>query len=162
MVKPVKVEAVKQLKEKFQNANIFVLTDYRGLNVEKITDLRSKLRENSVEYRVVKNRLAKIALAEMETDTESVDDLLAGPTAVAFGYDDPVECVKTLVAFQKEDEKLQLKGAVMSGERLDADALHKLATMPSQQELYAKMLGSLQSPLMNSCLPLDKAHLVWS
>jgi large subunit ribosomal protein L10 len=139
-----------------------VLTDYCGLTVEEITELRRELRSKNVEYRVVKNRLTKLALSEMEG--ESVDDLLKGPVAIAFGYEDPVECVKTLVTYQKKQEKLQIKGAVMSGERLDVAALQELATMPSQQELYAKILGSLQSPLMKMVWGLKSAstQLVWA
>jgi large subunit ribosomal protein L10 len=162
MVKPVKVEAVQSLKEKFEKANIFVLTDFRGLTVQEISDLRGELRPKSVEYRVVKNRLAKIALAE--SGSESVDDLMVGPTAVAFGYEDPVECVKVLVDFQKKQEKLQLKGGIMSGTRLDPAKLQELAKMPSQGELYARMIGSIQSPLMKTVWGLKSAstQLVWA
>jgi large subunit ribosomal protein L10 len=162
MVKPEKVEAVQNLKEKIGKAKIFVLTDFRGLTVEDMSELRQKLREKKVEYRVVKNLMAKRALMESELDT--LDELLIGPTAIAFGYEDPVESVKVLVDFQKKQEKLQLKGGLMSGSRLDISQIKALASMPSQMELYAKMLGSLQAPISQLVWALKSAtsQVVWA
>ncbi len=161
MLRSEKVQVVKDLKEKFKTAEIFVLTDFRGLTVEEMNTLRRDLREKNVEFRVVKNLLAKRALDE--NDQGELDDLLVGPTAVAFGYEDPVESVKVLVNFQKEQEKLQLKGGMMEGNVLDVAMLKELAQMPTLDELYARMLGSVQSPINKMVMALNNAasELVW-
>ena len=125
MVHPTKVETVQKLKEKFSKAKILVLTDFRGLTVEEISELRRELRKKNVEYRVVKNLLAKRALRENKQNP--MEELFVGPTAIAFGYDDPVEPVKVLIEFQKKQEKLQLKGGMMGKELLDLKKLQEIA-----------------------------------
>lgn len=161
MVKPEKVTAVQNLKDKLGKAEIVVVTDYCGLTVEDLFTLRSELRAKNVEYRVVKNLIARRALEEREEDT--LDEFLVGPTAIAFGYEDPVETVKILVDFQKKQEKLKLKGGLMSGRRLTIAQLQTLSKMPSQKELYAKMAGSLKSPINKLVFALKSAtsQLVW-
>ena len=161
MVKPEKVTAVQSLKDKLDKAKIVVVTDYCGLTVDDLFTLRTELRAKKVEYRVVKNLLARRAL--MERDEDTLDELLVGPTAIAFGYEDPVETVKTLVDFQKKKEKLKLKGGLMSGKRLTLVQLQALSKMPSQRELYARMAGSLKSPINKLVMSLKSAtsKLVW-
>lgn len=145
MVKPAKIEQVQSLKDKFSSAKICVLTEYRGMTVGEMQALRRQLREKNVEFRVVKNLLARRALAELGQDT--LDDWLRGQIAIAFGYSDPIDSVKTLVSFQKGQEKLKVKGAILQGKRLDLPKIEELARMPTMTELYGNLVGSLKAPV---------------
>jgi len=146
MVKQNKMGAVESLAEKFQRAKSVVLTDFRGLTVGDITILRSDLRREKVEYRVVKNRLARIALQKAGCD--SLDELLIGPTAIAFGYHDPVPAARIIFDFTQKYEKLKLKGGLLEGKRIDLPTIEKLSKLPSKDQLLGKLMGSLQSPTM--------------
>lgn len=157
MVNPAKVETVQKLREKFSRAKVLILTDFRGLTVEEMSELREELRKKNVEYRVVKNLLAKRALSENNQNT--MDELLVGPTAIAFGYDDPVEPVKILVEFQKKQEKLRLKGGMMGDEMLDLNKLEEIAKLPTIKELHSRIIGSLQSPVFQLTWGLKSAIL---
>jgi large subunit ribosomal protein L10 len=139
-----KIEQVARLAEKFQSAPITILADYRGLTVAEITELRTKLRGADGELLVTKNTLAKLAVRD--TPNEPLTEWLVGPTAVAFGFGDPVAIAKVVKDFAKENEDLDLKGGVMEGQRLDSGAVEKLASMPSQDELRAKLLALLNTP----------------
>lgn len=139
-----KIDVVTQLSDKFQRAPITILADYRGLTVSAITDLRSKLRAADGELLVAKNTLTKLAIRD--TPNEPIEEWLAGPTALAFGFGDPVALAKVVKDFAKDNEKLALKGGVMEGQRLDSSEVERLASMPSQDELRAKLLALLMTP----------------
>lgn len=153
MVKQSKIDAVEALVEKLKKAKSVVVTDYRGLTVADVTELRSKLRAENIEYRVAKNRLCKIALEKAGCD--SLDEVLTGPTAIAFGYDDPVPAARVIYEFAKDNESLKPKGGLLNGERIDLTTLEKLSKLPSREELLQRLLGSLQSPATKTAQALN-------
>jgi large subunit ribosomal protein L10 len=108
-----KVRVVAELQDKFDKAKGVVFTDYRGLNVEEISGLRNSLRSSAIEYKVVKNTLAKRAAEGTQLD--SARDIISGPIGIAVGYDDPVLVVKKVLEFNKSNEKLEIKGGVIEG-----------------------------------------------
>ena len=135
---------VNDLKDKFQRATSVIVADYRGIDVQSVNDLRSKLREGDYEYRVAKNTLLKRAVEG--SDAAALVEHLSGPTAVAFSYEEPVGLAKVLVAYAKENEAFELKGGVLEGRAVDSGEIATLATLPSLQELRAKLVGLLQAP----------------
>ena len=139
-----KVEFLERLTDRFGRAPIAVLTDYRGLNVAQITDLRRKVRAADGEYLVAKNTLTSLALGKEQG--AAVEPMLHGPTAIAFGFSDAVAIAKVVNAFAKDNEKLVVKGAVFGTEVLGADAVGRLATMPGKNELRAQLLALLMTP----------------
>ena len=143
--KEFKNEKIAHYKSQFEKAKVAVVTDYRGLTVEEITELRRGLQANSADLTVTKNTLCKVA--SKDTNFEAVSELMQGPTAIAFGYADEVGAAKVLAKFIKENKKGEILGAVLDGKVLSADEAKKLASMPSKEEIYAKILGSINSPV---------------
>jgi large subunit ribosomal protein L10 len=139
-----KVEFLAKLNDRFGRAPIAVLTDYRGLKVAELTDLRTALRKVDGEYLVAKNTLTRLAVGE--TTTAKLADVLKGPTAIAFGFSDAVAIAKTVQAFAKDHAKLVVKAAVLEGEVLTAAAVERLATMPGRDQLRAQFLALLMTP----------------
>lgn len=142
-----KTEQVADLKDKFDRATSVFVADYRGLTVESVNELRRKLRageEDEYEYQVVKNSLLKLAVAD--SGAESLSELFAGPTAVAFSFTDPVGLAKILVDYAKDNEVFELKGGYLDGNALDEKEVAHLATLPSLQELRGKLVGLLNAP----------------
>ena len=142
--KAFKNEKIEHFKKQFENAKVAVVTDYRGFSVEEITKLRRELQKNDADFTVTKNTLCKIA--SKGTDFEAVGELLEGPTAIAFGFGDEVSAAKVVAKFIKEAKKGEITGAVLEGKVLNAQEAQQLAKMPSREELYAKILGSINSP----------------
>jgi len=138
-----KQEVVSQLSEVLGSAGVVVVTHYSGLDVAKMTDLRSRLRENGASFKVTKNRLTKLAL-EKAAKTE-LNDLFTGPTGIGFS-DDPVAAPKVLVNFAKENENLVILGGMMGDVVLDENAVRDLAALPSLDELRGKIVGLLNAP----------------
>ncbi len=124
-------------------AGLVVVTHYKGLTVAEMTDLRAKVRAAGASFKVTKNRLTKLAL--QGTKYEGIADLFVGPTAVAWS-DDPVAAAKITVEFAKANQKLVILGGALDGNRLDAEGVKSLATLPSLDELRAKILGMLSTP----------------
>jgi large subunit ribosomal protein L10 len=157
-VRPDKGDTVATLTESFTSSSAAVLTEYRGLSVKQITDLRVALGADTT-YSVVKNTLTKIA-AERAGLT-GLDALLAGPTAVAFVSGDPVTAAKSLRDFAKANPALVVKGGVMDGKALTADEIKKLADLESREVLLSKMAGALKASLTNAvylfAAPLSQA-----
>lgn len=145
MPRPEKVAAVQEIADKLRRGQCVVLADYRGLNVKEMTELRRRLREVGVEFKVVKNTLTQIAANEVEV--EGLGPILEGPTAVAFGYDDPVAAAKAMNEFAKQNDRLQLKGGVLNGQVIDTDAVKALADLPPREVLIAQVLRGMQSPI---------------
>ena len=139
-----KEQIVSHLSEKLREAALVVVTDYRGLTVEKITQLRSELRSVSSDYRVAKNTLLK--RASQGTDLEKLHDYFTGPTAVLLSPDDPVAPVKVLVKYVKDYPELSIKAGFLQGTLLSADDTQALSTLPGRQELLGKLLSLLVSP----------------
>ena len=144
MAKPEKVAAVAEITERFRASNAAVLTEYRGLTVAQLKTLRRSLGENA-QYAVVKNTLTKIAANE--AGITALDDLFAGPTAVAFVTGDPVESAKGLRDFAKDNPNLVIKGGVLDGKALSADEIKKLADLESREVLLAKLAGAMQASM---------------
>jgi large subunit ribosomal protein L10 len=142
--KKVKVE---EIREKFSSAKSAILVDYRGLTVAEATDLRTKFREAGVEYKVYKNNLMKLAIKESSFEGLTAD--LAGPSAVAFGYDDPVTPAKIIKDFAKEHKNLELKAGVVEGEYYDNAKIIEIADIPSREVLLSRLVGSFQAPISN-------------
>ena len=142
--KEFKNQKIEHYKHQFENAKVAVVADYRGLSVEEITELRRNLQAQQGDLTVTKNTLCKVAV--QGTNFEAITNLMQGPTAVAFGYGDEVGAAKVLAKFIKENKKGEILGAVLEGNLMDAAEAKKLATMPGREELYAKMLGSVNSP----------------
>ena len=144
MRKEEKKEVIEELHGKFAKAKAAVITGYSGINVEQITVLRSKLRQAKVEYRVVKNTLAR--KAAVGTGLEPLKDYFVGPVGIALGYDDVVAPAKVLFEFSKTQDKLQLKVGVLNGKLLKQAEVKALANLPSLDSLRGKIVGLLQAP----------------
>ena len=142
--KAFKNDKVSLIKEKIDKAQVAIVTDYKGLTVEEITKLRRSLQKDGGDYMVTKNTLAKIAIKG--TPYEVLADSMKGPIAIAFGFEDQVAPAKALAKFIKETKKGEILAAAMDGNLLSASEAKALANLPSKAELYAKMLGCINSP----------------
>lgn len=151
-VKAAKVEAI---KEKFQKAQSVIFFDYRGLTVEEADGLRNAMRAAGVEYVVLKNAIVRRATAGIGVD-EAVLPLLKGPTAFAFGYEDAVAPARILRDMIKKLKKCDLKGGLINGVVADQAAVTTLADLPSRDQLLARMLGSMLSPISGLAVVLDQ------
>ena len=138
-----KADAVAELKGIFNEVGVVVVTRNLGLSVAQSTDLRSKMREAGASYKVAKNRLAK--LASQNTPYAGISDLLTGPTALGTSID-PVAAAKVIVEFAKTTDKIEVVGGAMGEQVLDADGVKALASLPSLDELRAKLVGLVQAP----------------
>lgn len=145
-----KQDAVNVITGKLQNSVSTVVADYRGLNVSQVTELRKQLREAGVEFQVLKNTLLRRATAAAEL-TE-LDEVLTGPTAIAFSETDAVIAAKVLNDFAKKNDALKLKGGVVEGRVVDADQIKALAELPSREGLLSMLLSVLQAPVRNFAL----------
>ncbi len=145
MPRPEKIQQVQELTEKFKEAKAVYLTDFTGLDVIKATELRKRLREASVEYRVVKNTLAKMAAKNAGCDM--LLDYLTGPTGLAFGIKDPIVPAKILTEFSKDNEKLKVKVGLFEGRVFDTKGVKQLALLPSREVLLSQLLSGLQAPI---------------
>jgi len=142
--KAFKDNKIETIKKQLSKAQVTIVTEYRGLSVEEITKLRRQLQKEDGDYTVTKNTLAKIAVKG--TEFEVLTDSLKGPIALAFGFKDQVSPAKTLSSFIKETKKGTIIAAALDGKLLSAEDVKALATLPSKEELYAKMLGCINSP----------------
>jgi large subunit ribosomal protein L10 len=138
-----KTEIVDSLRGVFSDAGVVVVTHYQGMSVAEVTELRRGMREAGARFRVTKNRLAKIALAD--TPYSSLAGLFTGPTAIAFSSD-PVAAPKAAVGYAKRNEKLAIIGGALGGSLLTAAQVRALADLPSLDEVRAKLVGLLTTP----------------
>ena len=146
MARPEKVEQVDLLTEKLRNAKVAVLTDYRGLSVGQLQDLRGRLRSQDVEYRVVKNTLAR--RAAVEAGHGPFQDLLKGPVAIAFGYGDLGAPARVLGEFTRQTRlRIDIVGGLVEGRVMGPDQVRQTADLPPREVLLAQLLGTLQSPV---------------
>ena len=139
-----KEAAVSELRGELEDVAVIVVTDYCGLDVAKVVELRRQLKAESVDYRVVKNTLAKLALEG--TDKEFLSDHLQGPVALAWSTDNPVGPAKVLSKFAEDNEQLEIKAGYLSGQQLDLAGIKALADLPSMDELRSKFLSVLSGP----------------
>jgi large subunit ribosomal protein L10 len=158
MARSDKATAVAELTDKFRGSSGAVLTEYRGLTVKQLQELRRSLGDNA-NYAIVKNTLTKIAAKE--AGVADLDELLVGPSAIAFISGDPVEVAKGLRDFAKANPTLVIKGGVLDGKALAVDEINKLADLESRDVLLAKLAGALQASLSNAAslfqAPLSQA-----
>lgn len=145
VARPEKVAVVEEIADRLQRSTAAVLTDYRGLDVQSMTELRAVLREAGVEYKVLKNTLTRFAAEK--ANVQGLDDLLEGPTAIAFSYGDPVVPAKLLSEFAKKHEALEVKGGILGGNVIGVDGVKRLADLPSREVLLAQVLMGMQSPI---------------
>ncbi|MGD8972085.1 MAG: 50S ribosomal protein L10, partial [Desulfobacterales bacterium] len=129
------------LRDRFSKSAIVVLTDYKGLDVTSINDLRRRLSEENIEYQVVKNTL--LVRASEDTEVALIRDFFKGPSAIALSYEDPVAPAKILTKFAKENQRLEIKVGIMNGKLLDVDAIKALSKLPSREVLLGQLLSTL-------------------
>lgn len=140
-----KEAAVLELQERLKRARSVILTDFRGLSVAEITELRSLLRKASVDYHVVKNTLAR--LATQETELRDLRNGFEGPTAIALGYGDPIAPTKILTEFAKTRSALQIKGGYVERRIVGQAEIHALSQLPPREVLLARLVGGMQGSL---------------
>ena len=143
---------VQNLQDLFGDSQDYIFTNYRGLTVSQITELRTRLRQENAAYRVVKNRYAKIALKNLEEP--EVDDFLIGPTAVALPKDESGAVAKVLVEFAK-DNPVEIKGGIIEGQVFDAKQMEAYSKLPTKDELMAKLMGTMNAPLQHFLYALN-------
>ena len=144
---------INEMTEKLKRAKSIFLTENLGLSVEAVTDLRRKFRESNIEYKVVKNTLLKRSMGEVaaggQIGFDALIPYLAGPTAIAIGYDEPTRPAKIIVDFVKKNEKLKLKASIVEGQFFTPSQAQELASIPSREILISQLLMVLQSPIQN-------------
>ncbi len=147
MIRAEKVELLKVLIEEFKSTRHFIFTEYKGLNTEQINKLRQSLCTAGARFRVIKNRLAKIASKEAKLNLN--EEWFRGPTAVIFCEDDYVKPIKSLFEFQKDEENkaLIIKGGYLDNREFSPEELKEISTIPSRDELLGRLSGALISPL---------------
>ncbi len=138
-----KKQIVDELRDKFNKAKVLIVTDYKGLNVSRMTELRRLLKDAGVEYQVIKNTL--LVRAAENTDVALIQDKFKGPSAVAFAFDDPVPPAKVLTQFAKDNDKLEIKVGLMNGQVLDLDAIKALSSLPSREVLLSQVLMTMNA-----------------
>ena len=148
MPRPEKVQAVADIKERLEVAEAVFLTEYRGLSVKAVQELRTSLRASGAEYKVVKMTLARLAAGE--AGMSGLDEYLLGPTALAFAKSDPVATAKALKDFSKSHEVFVLKAGVLSGNILSPEEVSRLADIESREILLAKIAGAARAPLIKA------------
>jgi large subunit ribosomal protein L10 len=145
MNKNEKTDVVSQVKEMINNASAVYLTDYTGINVADISDIRNNFRKEGVTYKVIKNTLFKRAIDE-SGKYDKLADHLVGMTGYAFASDNPVAPAKIIKKYFDETKKLALKACYVEDQYYPSDKLNELATLPSKNELIASILGSIEAP----------------
>jgi large subunit ribosomal protein L10 len=138
-----KKKIAEDLHDRFARSATIVVTDYKGLDVAAMNDLRRKLRAEKVEYRVVKNSL--LVRAADDTEAALIKAHFKGPSAVAISYEDPIAPAKVLTQFAKENDKLEIKVGVLNGKVLDVNAIKALASLPAREVLLAQLLATLNA-----------------
>jgi large subunit ribosomal protein L10 len=138
-----KKAVIDSLHEKLAKSAIVISTDYKGLDVATLTQLRSELTKAGVEFQVAKNTMLR--RASVETDAALIADTFKGPTAIAISYDDPVAPAKILTKFAETNDKLEIKAAVMQGKVLDMDGIEALSSLPSREVLLGQLLATMNA-----------------
>jgi large subunit ribosomal protein L10 len=141
-----KIATVAALREKLQRAQVMILTDYRGLKVAELQQLRTQLRPTGADYMVAKNTLLRLAAGERG---ETLSSLLQGPTAIALCYDDLAASAKVLNDFARTSRAFTIKGGILGDRLLAPSAVAELATVPPRQQLLAQVVGGIQAPMAN-------------
>ena len=151
-----KVAAVDDLKQRLDGVKTVVLTEYRGLTVQQISELRKQLRAVSAQYKVVKNRLAKIAISSSELD--ALRPQLKGPVGLVVSKDDPVAVAKAVATFARTNQALTIKGGYVEGRLMPPDGLKALAELPSKEALRGQLVAAITGPLAQIVGLLQAPH----
>ncbi len=152
-----KEEEVSSLAEKIKNAKFVLLTDYRGISVGEVTELRNTLRNANSEYKVIKNNIIKRAL---DANGESgLDEVLEGPTAVVMTEGDYLEPLKAIYKFSKDNEFYKIKGGIIEGKIVSTEELITLAKLPSRQELLGMLAGGLLGTISKFAVAIDQVRM---
>jgi large subunit ribosomal protein L10 len=151
----VKAQHVEEIRVKIEKAQSVILFDYRGLTVEQVTELRNEMRKAGIEYIVLKNSIVERA-AKLSGIDAKVHDYLKGPTAYAFGYEDAIAPAKILKETIKKLKKCEIKGGIVNGKVFNSDEVNTLADLPSREQLIARLLGSMMSPISGLAVVLDQ------
>ncbi len=142
-----KKQSVAEITEHFKDSESVVIVDYRGLDVAEITALRKELRDNDITYKVYKNTMVRRAVDDVELG--ELNDILVGPTAIAFGKDDVVAPARIIYDFAKKHKELEIKGGVIQGKVAEVDQLQELSQLPDHDGLISMLLSVLQAPIRN-------------
>lgn len=142
-----KKQMVQVIADKFKESQTSVVVDYRGLDVSQVTELRKQLREEGVEFHVYKNTMTRRAVESVELN--ELNDVLVGPTAIAFSKDDVIAPARILNNFAKENEALEIKGGVIEGKVATLDQIQELADLPNYEGMVSMLLSVLQAPIRN-------------
>jgi large subunit ribosomal protein L10 len=142
-----KRETVAELREELSRNPTLIVSEYRGLSVTELAEIRRSLRKQNVTYRVVKNRLMRIAAND--AGVEGLSPLLTGPSAIAFGSGDESAVAKAVLDATKPYKVIKLKGAILGSRAIDVDGLIRLAALPSRDVLLAQLAGALAAPMAN-------------
>ena len=134
---------IKNMTAQFENNEAVLVAHYQGLNMKQLDDLRKKMREQGIQFKITKNRITKLALKK--TKCKDISNLFSGPTAVAFS-EDVITSAKILSKFSKENENLKILGGIMGNDILDVASVQNVATLPTLDEARAKIVGILRSP----------------
>lgn len=153
LTKDQKIAQVKQIKEKFKDSSLIIFTDYCGLSVSDLTNLRSQLRAVNSDFTVYKNRLAQLALTDL--NIPETNEILSGPTGFISTGDDPCATAKVVSKYIKEQESVTVKGGVFESKLVTDKTVAQLASLPSRDELVAKVVGSIKAPISNFVMNLS-------
>lgn len=152
-----KEELVNTLADELKQAKVIILTDYRGITVSDVTNLRKDLRNVNASYKVIKNNIIKRALNK--NGENGLDELLEGPTAVVIGDEDYLEPAKVIYNFVKNNDFYKIKGGIIDGKVVSAEEIITLAKLPSRQELLAKLAGALLGNITKLAIALDQVKV---
>jgi large subunit ribosomal protein L10 len=153
-IQDAKVASINEAKEAFSVSQDFIFTDYRGLTVEQITNLRKQLRNKGAQYKVVKNHFARIAFEQLSAPSE-VASYLKGPTAIAIAPNDANEVAKVLFDFTKEAPVLQIKGGLVGADVYDNKQMEAFSKLPSRLELISMLMSVMNAPARNLAAALN-------
>lgn len=152
-----KEEEVKALASQIKEAKLVLLTDYRGINVTDVTNLRSTLRKTNSDYKVIKNNITRRALAEC--GLEGLDEALLGPTAVIIGKEDYLEPAKAIYEFTKKNEFYKIKGGIVEGKVMTTEEIITLAKLPSRETLLSMLAGALLGNISKLAVAIEQVRL---
>ena len=155
MSNKIKEDIVNYIENNLKLSKGIYFANYSGLNVAQITDLRNQFREEDVKFKISKNTLTKIALRN--TDLVSVDDILVGQVAIAYSFEDASAPARVIKKFAKQNQNFQVLGIIFEGKRFDGVEFDKIASLPSREELYGKLLSGLSQPMSNLASTLSGA-----
>jgi len=143
-----KARAIDEIAQKLRDSKVAIFTNYRGLTVKDMADLRGRMRPAKADYQVVKNTLTRFAAQKAEIDVD-LSAILEGPTAIVFGYDDVVQAAKAINDYARTSRVLEIKAGLLENRLLSVAEITSLATLPAKPQLQAQMLGTLTAPIQN-------------